>query len=208
MSTEIMSTDIKAGERPEGITPSQTVGPFFHYGLTPGEAYSHVPVSVDGQVAAPGTPGETIVLTGRVIDGAGEPVPDAMIEIWQADSDGRYAHPRDGRARASNTFLGFGRSDTTSDGTYRFVTVKPGRAPGPGGAAQAPHILVAVYGRGMLKQLFTRVYFEDEPSNAEDAVLALVPADRRSTLIARRDGDTFTLDIRLQGEGETVFFDV
>lgn len=203
-----MSIETKAGERPEGITPSQTVGPFFHYGLTPGEAYSHVPVSADGHVAAPGTPGEKIVLTGRVIDGAGEPVPDAMIEIWQADADGRYAHPRDGRARSSNSFLGFGRSDTTADGTYRFVTVKPGRAPGPGGAEQAPHILVAVFGRGMLKQLFTRIYFEDEPSNADDAVLALVPADRRSTLIARRDGHSFILDIRLQGEGETVFFDV
>ena len=86
--------------------------------------------------------------------------------------------------------------------------MKPGRAPGPGGAEQAPHILVAVFGRGMLKQLFTRIYFEDEPSNADDAVLALVPADRRSTLIARRDGHSFILDIRLQGEGETVFFDV
>ncbi|AVO46911.1 protocatechuate 3,4-dioxygenase subunit alpha [Phreatobacter cathodiphilus] len=202
-----MSTD-SAGGRPEGISPSQTVGPFFHYGLTPGKAYSHVPVSVDGQVAEPGTPGEKIVLTGRVIDGAGEPVPDAMLEIWQADADGRYAHPNDGRARQSNSFMGFGRSDTDAQGTYRFVTVRPGRVPGPGGGEQAPHILVAVFGRGMLKQLFTRVYFEDEASNAEDPILALVPEARRGTLIARKNGHTFTLDIRLQGEGETVFFDV
>lgn len=202
-----MSID-PADARPDGLSPSQTVGPFFHYGLTPGTAYSHVPVSVDGQVAAPGTPGERIVLTGRVVDGAGDPVPDAMLEIWQADSDGRYAHPGDGRPRASNSFMGFGRSDTTADGIYRFVTVKPGRVPGPGGPDQAPHILVAVFGRGMLKQLFTRIYFDDEGANAADPILALVPADRRATLIARRDGDTFTLDIRLQGDGETVFFDV
>jgi len=208
MSTETTRGATAAGERPGGITPSQTVGPFFHYGLTPGQAYANVPVSADGRVAAPGTPGEAIVLTGRVIDGAGDPVPDAMLEIWQADAEGRYAHPRDGRGRQSNSFLGFGRSDTTAEGVYRFDTVKPGRVPGPGGRDQAPHILVAVYGRGMLKQLFTRVYFEDEPSNAEDAILALVPEARRPTLIARRDGDTFTLDIRLQGEGETVFFDV
>jgi protocatechuate 3,4-dioxygenase alpha subunit len=201
-----MSTE--ADQRPEGISPSQTVGPFFHYGLTPGKAYAHVPVSADGQVAAPGTPGEKIVLTGRVFDGAGDPVPDAMLEIWQADADGRYAHPNDGRARQSNSFMGFGRSDTDAEGTYRFATVKPGRVPGPGGREQAPHILVAVFGRGMLKQLFTRVYFEDEASNAEDAILALVPEARRGTLIAKRDGHSFTLDIRLQGEGETVFFDV
>lgn len=197
-----------ADARPDGLSPSQTVGPFFHYGLTPGTAYGHVPVSVDGQVAAPGTPGEPIVLTGRVIDGAGDPVPDAMLEIWQADSDGRYAHPDDGRPQQSNSFTGFGRSDTTADGTYRFTTIKPGRVPGAGGGEQAPHILVAVFGRGLLKQLFTRVYFDDESSNAEDAILALVPEARRGTLIAKRDGHTFTLDIRLQGEGETVFFDV
>lgn len=201
-----MSTD---STRPEGITPSQTVGPFFHYGLTPGTAYPHVPVSADGHVAAPGTPGERIVLTGRVFDGAGEPVPDAMLEIWQADADGRYAHPGDGRARQSNSFMGFGRSDTRADGTYRFETVKPGPVPGPGGREQAPHILVAVFGRGMLKQLFTRAYFEDEATaNAADPILALVPEARRGTLVAKRHGDTYTLDIRLQGDGETVFFAV
>lgn len=204
-----MSTEQAAAPTPvDGITPSQTVGPFFHYGLTPGAAYPNVPVSADGMVAAPGTPGERITLTGRVIDGAGEPVPDAMIEIWQADPDGRYAHPGDGRPRASNSFTGFGRSDTTADGVFRFETVKPGRVPGPGGRPQAPHILVAVFGRGMLKQLFTRIYFEDEPSNAEDPVLALVPAGRRHTLIAGREGSSYRLDIRLQGGEETVFFDL
>jgi protocatechuate 3,4-dioxygenase alpha subunit len=193
---------------PDGISPSQTVGPFFHYGLTPGEAYSHVPVSADGHVAARGTPGEHITVTGRVFDGEGQPVPDAMIEIWQADSEGRYAHPNDNRPRASNTFMGFGRSDTKADGTYRFETIKPGRVPGPGGKDQAPHLVVAVFGRGMLKHLYTRLYFDGEAANAEDAILALVPADRRSTLIAKREGSTYRLDIRLQGEGETVFFDV
>lgn len=207
-----MSTEPDAGQpqtmQPDGLTPSQTVGPFFHYGLTPGAAHPHVPVSADGQVAAAGTPGERIVLTGRVLDGAGEPVPDAMLEIWQADADGRYAHPRDGRARASNSFLGFGRSDTDAEGTYRFETVRPGRVPGPDGVEQAPHILVAVYARGLLKALFTRLYFEDEAANGADPVLALVPPARRHTLIARREGAAFHLDIRLQGEDETVFFDL
>jgi protocatechuate 3,4-dioxygenase alpha subunit len=193
---------------PEGISPSQTVGPFFHYGLTPGEAYPNVPASADGLVAAKGTPGEHIVVTGRVLDGEGQPVPDAMIEIWQADAEGRYAHPNDERPRASNTFMGFGRSDTKADGTFRFETIKPGRVPGPGGRDQAPHLVVAVFGRGMLKQLYTRLYFGDEASNTEDAILALVPADRRQTLIAAREGSTYRLDIRLQGEDETVFFDV
>lgn len=204
-----MTTDSKQDTaRPDGISPSQTVGPFFHYGLTPGAAYPNVPVSADGLVAAKGTPGEHIVVTGRVLDGEGQPVPDAMIEIWQADSDGRYAHPNDTRPRASNTFMGFGRSDTGADGTFRFETIKPGRVPGPGGRDQAPHLVVAVFGRGMLKQLHTRFYFDDEGANAEDAILALVPADRRQTLIAARDGHIYRLDIRLQGENETVFFDV
>lgn len=194
--------------RPDGISPSQTVGPFFHYGLTPGEAYPNVPASADGRVAGDGTAGEHIVVTGRVFDGAREPVPDAMIEIWQADSEGRYAHPNDGRPRASNSFMGFGRSDTKADGTYRFETIKPGRVPGPGGRDQAPHLVVAVFGRGMLKQLYTRCYFDGEASNADDAILGLVPPDRRHTLIARREGSTYRLDIRLQGDDETVFFDV
>ena len=193
--------------RPDGITPSQTVGPFFHYGLTPGTAYPQVPTSADGHIAAPGTAGERIVLTGRVYDGEGTLVPDVMMEIWQADSEGRYAHPADGRPRASNAFMGFGRSDTP-DGVYRFETIKPGQVPGPNGTLQAPHMVVAVFGRGMLKHLFTRIYFEGEAANATDPILALVPADRRDTLIAKKDGGTYRLDIHLQGDNETVFFAV
>jgi len=196
-------------KRPGGITPSQTVGPFFHYGLTPGEAYANVPVSADPTVAAPGTPGEHVVLTGRVLDGEGQPVPDAMLEVWQADAQGRYAHDGDRRPRASNTFTGFGRSDTNADGVFSFTTVKPGPVPGPGGALQAPHVLVAVYGRGMLTHLYTRFYFDDEAeANAADPVLNLVPEDRRNTLVMKRSGSTYALDIRLQGGAETVFFAV
>lgn len=208
MSTETMSNDV-ASKRPEGLTPSQTVGPFFHYGLTPGATYSHVPVSADSLVAAPGTPGEHVVLTGRVLDGEGQPVPDAMLEIWQADAAGRYAHDADRRPRASNTFTGFGRSDTRADGTFSFTTIKPGPVPGPKGTLQAPHVLVAVYGRGMLTHLYTRFYFDDEAeANAGDPILTLVPQDRRSTLVMKRSGSTYSLDIRLQGDDETVFFAV
>lgn len=203
-----MTTDATA-TRPGGITPSQTVGPFFHYGLTPGAAYANVPVSADGLVAAPGTAGEHVTLTGRVFDGEGQPVPDAMLEIWQADGEGRYAHDADRRPRASNTFSGFGRSDTQADGTFSFATIKPGPVPGPNGTLQAPHVLVAVHGRGMLTHLYTRFYFEDEAAaNAGDPILALVPEDRRGTLIMKRSGSTYSLDIRLQGDGETVFFAV
>lgn len=198
-----------AASRPEGITPSQTVGPFFHYGLTPGTTYANVPVSADSLLAAPGTAGEHVTLTGRVLDGAGQPVPDAMLEIWQADAEGRYAHDADRRPRASNSFTGFGRSDTQADGTFSFTTIKPGRVPGPNGTLQAPHVLVAVYGRGMLTHLYTRFYFEDEAAaNASDPILALVPAERRHTLIMKRSGSTYSLDIRLQGDDETVFFAV
>lgn len=191
-----------------GLTPSQTVGPFFHYGLTPWAGDYAVPVSVGGQMAREGATGTRIVLTGRVFDGAGEPVPDAMIEVWQADASGRYAHPLSGGA-ASNAFSGYGRSDTKADGTYRFETVKPGAVPGPNGAPQAPHVMICVFGRGMLTHLFTRAYFADEPANAADAILALVPQARRGTIIAKSEpGGIYRLDIRLQGDGETVFFDV
>lgn len=203
-----MSTEA-AVKRPKGITPSQTVGPFFHYGLTPGEAYAHVPVSANARVAAPGTPGEHVVLTGRVLDGEGQPVPDAMLEIWQADAEGRYAHDADRRPRASNTFAGFGRADTRADGTFSFTTIKPGPVPGPKGTLQAPHVLVALFGRGMLTHLYTRFYFDDEAdANTDDPILKLVPEDRRSTLVMKRSGSTYSLDIRLQGVGETVFFAV
>ena len=190
------------------ITPSQTVGPFFHYAL--------VPFDNEGIVAGEGVPGERIVVEGRVLDGAGAPVPDAMIETWQADAAGRYDHPEDPRRDEPGTpgFRGAARVPTDKDGTFRIVTIKPGRVPGRGNALQAPHIMVSVLGRGLLKRLATRLYFADEAAaNDEDAILALVPDDRRATLVARAgddgpDGRVYRFDIRLQGDDETVFFDV
>jgi len=133
-----------------------------------------------------------------------------MLEIWQADAVGRYAHPADQRAPPNAAFKGFGRVGTDREGRFCFETVKPGAVPGPGGALQAPHIAVVVFSRGMLTHVFTRIYFADEPANAADPILAMVPADRRPTLIARReDGGAqpiWLFDVRLQGDGETVFF--
>ena len=196
-------------ERPEGLTPSQTVGPFFHYMLAPHDYETRAIFSND--LTENGAAGARIVIEGRVLDGDGLAVPDAMLEIWQADSEGRYAHPDDRRAPASNAFRGFGRCDTDKDGRFRFVTIRPGRAPGVNGAAQAPHIAVNVFARGMLKQLVTRIYFEGDASNGGDAILALVDQDRRETLIAKRDANDpalYHFNVRLQGENETVFFGV
>ena len=190
-----------------GITPSQTVGPFFHFALTPTE--HDFRAIVGDNLATPDAVGEPIRIAGRLLDGAGEPVPDAMVEIWQADGAGRYA----GREPGVNvSFTGFGRGATSKEGAFGFTTVKPGAVPGPGGRPQAPHIDVGIFARGMLKRLFTRIYFAGEPANDGDAVLTLVPAGRRATLIARRDGMSdglplFVLDIRLQGDQETVFFE-
>jgi protocatechuate 3,4-dioxygenase alpha subunit len=174
-------------------TPSQTVGPFFHIGLawTGGE-----------DLAGPSPAGRVIEVAGRVLDGVGEPVSDALLEIWQADTAGGY--------RGSETFIGFGRCATDASGRYRFRTVFPGRAPAPGGGLQAPHIAMGVMARGVLNRLATRIYFEGGEGNAEDAVLGLVPADRRHTLIAAREGSgaDYCFDVVLQGERETVFFDV
>jgi protocatechuate 3,4-dioxygenase alpha subunit len=146
-----------------------------------------------------------------VLDGDGQVVPDAMLEIWQADAAGRYAHPADGRASPNSAFKGFGRCGTDKDGAFSFETVKPGAVPGPGGKMQAPHVAIVLFSRGMLTHVFTRIYFADEAANAADPILALVPEDRRATLIARREDGahpTYRLDIRLQGDGETVFFDI
>jgi protocatechuate 3,4-dioxygenase alpha subunit len=189
-------------------TPSQTVGPFLHVGLVPKaygfrEVFSHA-------VADSGVPGTHIRIEGRIYDGDGNILPDAMVEIWQADHEGRYAHPTDGRPLASNSFRGFGRCATDKDGGFRFATVKPGATPGPGGATQAPHINVGVFSRGILKRLFTRIYFAGDPANAKDPILALVPAARRDTLMAKPDAkspNVYRFDIRLQGANETVFFD-
>jgi protocatechuate 3,4-dioxygenase alpha subunit len=194
-----------------GITPSQTVGPYFKYGLTPNGQYDWND-AFTGNLVTPDTSGERIRVEGRVFDGEGQPVPDAMLEVWQADSQGRFADPQDKRALPNATFRGFGRCGTDTNGTYVFDTIKPGSVPDPDGKPQAPHILLAVFARGMLRHLYTRIYFADEAANGNDPVLALVPSDRRATLIAtREDGNgnpVYRLDLRLQGDGETVFFEV
>jgi protocatechuate 3,4-dioxygenase alpha subunit len=203
-----MSGTPRTNERPDGLTPSQTIGPFFAYALTP-TAY-RAPALATDDLRTDDAVGVEIVVEGQLIDGAGEPVADAMIEVWQADGRGRYpgASPELANAR----FKGFGRSETIG-GSWRFLTVKPGSVPGPGGTMQAPHLNLGIFARGVLKRLVTRIYFDDEPANAGDPILSLVPEERRATLIARRDGlhaglPRYTLDLRLQGEDETVFFDV
>jgi len=194
-----------------GLTPSQTVGPWFSYGLTPNKEYDWSDLAT-GDLITPDVAGERIRIEGRVTDGDGAIMKDAMIEIWQADSQGRYAHPRDNRALPNASFKGFGRCGTDEAGDFAFDTIKPGAVPGPNGKPQAPHILVAFYSRGLLTHMYTRIYFADEKSNDSDAILALVPADRRSTLIAKRETrngmPVYRFDIRVQGENETVFFDV
>ncbi len=189
------------------LTPSQTVGPFFHHALL------REPLHV---LAGPGAAGERIRVEGTVYDGDGAPVPDAAIEIWQANAHGRYHHPADTRDLPLDpAFTGFGRAGTDADGRYRFETVKPGPVPFDAAAAQAPHIVVTVLARGLLDHLVTRLYFAGEPANDADPILQRVPADRRATLLAARavaGGETvYRFDIVLQGkiaraEGETVFF--
>jgi protocatechuate 3,4-dioxygenase, alpha subunit len=194
-----------------GITPSQTVGPFFKYGLTPNGQYEWND-AFTGNLITPDASGERIRIEGRVFDGEGAPVPDAMLEIWQADAQGRFADPQDKRALPNAKFRGFGRSGTDANGTFVFDTIKPGSVPDPDGKPQAPHVLLVVFARGMLRHLYTRIYFADEASNAGDPVLALVPAERRATLIAARESGNgnavYRLDLHLQGQAETVFFDI
>ncbi|HEY4012583.1 MAG TPA: protocatechuate 3,4-dioxygenase subunit alpha [Polyangiaceae bacterium] len=185
-------------------TPSQTAGPFFHLRL--GGAHQH-------RLVEPGSSG-AIRIEGRVLDGEGAPVVDALIEIWQADAEGRYVHPADRWPREPGCFTGFGRAQTDpKTGVYVFETRKPGRVPGAGGGLQAPHASLVVFARGLLGHLYSRVYFDDEAAaNAVDPVLSSVRADRRGTLVAVRDGrgdpPAYRHDIVLQGPGETVFFDV
>ena len=182
-------------------TPSQTVGPYLHLGLTDARSIA--------RVAGDGAKGERVWLTFRVLDGEGVPVPDAMIEVWQADSEGNYAH-HDGSADDA-AFHGFGRLATAEDGSCTFETIKPGCVPGSGETVQAPHINVSILGRGILKRLSTRLYFAGEPANAADPVLALVPENRRTTLLAEPDRarpGNWILDVHLRGDGETIFFDV
>ncbi len=182
------------------LTPSQTVGPFFAI---------LVPRRGGVRLRPDGTPGIPIRVDGAVRDGAGAAVPDALIEIWQADAAGRCHHPEDLRRDGRDPpFTGFGRVHTDPAGRFGIETIKPGRVPGPG-RRQAPHLLVGLFARGLLARLVTRIYFDDEPSNAGDPILDRVPADRRPTLIATRLGDgAYRFDIALQGPAETVFFDV
>jgi protocatechuate 3,4-dioxygenase alpha subunit len=173
------------------LTPSQTVGPFFGVGL---------PFEKGEQIVPPGSAG-VIRIEGQVLDGNGEPVPDALLEIWQPDDRGRYAQVAGGEAR------GFGRSRTDAEGAFNFTTVKPGATPAPDGRRQAPHLNVTVFARGLLRHLVTRMYFPDETdANATDPVLNLVEPARRETLIAKSCGGVVHFDVRLQGERETVFF--
>jgi len=193
------------------ITPSQTVGPFFKYGLTPVGQYDWNDAFTNNLVT-PDVSGDRIRIEGRVFDGDGVPVPDCMLEIWQADSQGRFADPKDKRALPNAKFRGFGRCGTDANGAFAFDTIMPGQVADPDGKPQAPHILLAVFARGMLRHFYTRIYFGGEAANEDDPVLALVPADRRATLIAAREpgnGSTvYRLDLRLQGDNETVFFDI
>jgi protocatechuate 3,4-dioxygenase, alpha subunit len=170
-------------------TPSQTVGPFFAIEL---------PYAEGPYIVADGTEG-AIWLRGRILDGAGDPIPDALVETWQADPDGRF----DGE------FRGFGRSGTDEDGAWAILTLKPGAVPAPDGGEQAPHVALTIFARGLLHQLVTRLYFDDEQSaNAADPVLSKLDADARATLIAAREDGGYRLDIHLQGPDETVFFAV
>ena len=198
-------------EKVTGITPSQTVGPFFKYGLTPSRQYAWND-AFTANLVTPDASGERIRVEGMVYDGDGAPVPDCMLEVWQADAQGRFSDPQDQRALPNTAFGGFGRCGTDGEGRYSFDTIKPGSVPDPDGKPQAPHLLLAVFARGMLRHLYTRIYFDGEAANRSDAVLALVPADRRATLIAKRQpgnrGAVYKLDLRLQGGEETVFFDV
>lgn len=200
-----------------GQTPWQTVGPFFHYALPwkggadlieggsdLGARLDLVPaghdlLAVHQRRAAPS--GQQLEITGLVLDADGAPIVDALVEIWQADSQGRYGGSEGG-------FLGFGRCATDEHGRYRFRTIRPGRVAGPNGTVQAAHIAFGVLGRGLLKRLATRLYFADDPANADDPVLALVPEDRRDTLLARMSDGVWRFDIRIAGPQETVFFEI
>jgi protocatechuate 3,4-dioxygenase alpha subunit len=188
-------------------TTSQTVGPYLHIGLSGLNC-------ADLSAGLPDQGAPKVVIEGRVIDGQGNPVPDGMIEIWQADARGVYQHPDDpgyaGADDARSAFTGFGRLPTEPDGSFRFTTIKPGRVAGPGGSLQAPHLVVSLFMRGLLKHLSTRMYFPDEAqANEEDWILQQVPAARRATLVAQRvENGELRWEVVLQGKGETVFFDI
>ena len=190
-----------------GVTPSQTVGPYFSMRL-----------AAEGQnvLVTPDTAGDRIRIQGHVLDGDRTPIEDALLELWQANDAGRYNHPDDDRTDAAldPAFIGFGRCATGfGDGSYAFLTIMPGAVPAPAGGRQAPHLNIVIQARGMLNPTYTRVYFPEEAAaNAVDPVLRSVPAERRGTLIAELIDDdalpTYRFDIRYQGADETVFFDV
>jgi protocatechuate 3,4-dioxygenase, alpha subunit len=194
-------------------TTWQTIGPFFSIGLS---------WLYRDNLADAGVSGERVEISGRILDGDGVAVPDGVVEIWQANSHGKYAHPEDVQDKPLDAgFIGYGRVPTDDDGRFRFTTIKPGRVPtahAPGrqnpsaeNALQAPHLAISVFTRGLLRRLITRMYFPDEPSNAEDFALNLVEASRRGTLIAKKvQGRPGVLEwnVVLQGSNETVFFDV
>jgi protocatechuate 3,4-dioxygenase alpha subunit len=186
-------------------TGSQTVGPFFHFGLDRPDW---------SDLTASGPAGEKILIEGRVTDGDGAPIPDALLEIWQANAAGKYDHPEDTQDKPlDQKFRGFGRAATNAEGIYRFTTIKPGPVPGRGNALQAPHINVTVFARGLLKHLTTRLYFADEAAaNETDPVLnSIDDAAARKTLIADKANGAailYRFDIVLQGKGETVFFEI
>jgi len=195
------------------VSPSQTIGPFFHYGLV-GRSYgvSEI-VTNDLTEGVTGEDANKIRIVGHVLDGEGKPINDALVELWQANPAGRYAHPEDQQDKPlTEGFKGFGRCATAKDGSFDFITLKPGRVPGLGNTLQAPHICVGIFARGVLKRIVTRIYFEDETAaNTDDPVLGTVDEARRPTLIApREEGDipVYRFDINVQGDKETVFFDV
>jgi protocatechuate 3,4-dioxygenase, alpha subunit len=184
-------------------TTSQTVGPFFKIGLQW--------LNRDNLVGE-GVSGERVTIQGRVFDGDGAPVPDAILEIWQANAHGKYDHPEDTQEKPVEPgFKGYGRVPVNSQGLFRFATIKPGPVPGPEGKEQAPHLVISVFMRGVLRRLVTRIYFPDEPRNAGDFILNLVEPARRSTLIAKKTAGgpgALEWNVVLQGPDETVFFDL
>jgi protocatechuate 3,4-dioxygenase alpha subunit len=187
-----------------GLTPFQTVGPFFEVGMC-----AH---GVPARLSTDESAGTRIIVEGTVRDGAGAVVPDAIIEVWQANAFGKYQHPDDHSEKPLDAaFDGFARAPTNDQGCFRIETIKPGRVEAPGGALQAPHLVLGSFARGLLVRLVTRVYFGDEASNVDDGILCVVPADRRHTLIAHLVAPgRYRFDVRLQGDSEleTVFFDV
>lgn len=195
-------------------TPSQTAGPYVHIGLTPNFAEIKGVYDADpgASMLTPDTVGERIVVSGRIVDGAGAPVGDALVEIWQANADGSYAAPMGPGSNSAPAFSGWGRQPVNADGVFSFETIKPGPVMGPDDRMMAPHVALWIVARGINIGLQTRLYFEDEAAaNAADFVLSRVPPARRESLVARREEGPvprYVLDIFLQGDKETVFFDM